>query len=71
MFRPAALLATLVAPTLTLSVSGRCDFYVRAYHGSLPPRAADRLTVQIGQLTVSGLSPDKIGRLVGCSHYLQ
>ena len=37
---------------------GSCGFYVHAYLGLLPPRAVDMLTVQIGQLTVSGLSPN-------------
>lgn len=39
------------------SMSGSRGFYVRAYHGSLPLRAADMLTVQTGQLTVPGLTP--------------
>mgnify|MGYP006920579015 FL=1 len=47
MFRPAGLLATPVAPTLHLAVLGSRGFYIRAYHGSLPPHAADMLTVQI------------------------
>ncbi len=42
-------------------------FYVRAYHGSLPPRAPDMLTVRFGQLTVRGLPPLRIRSLVGCS----
>ncbi len=42
-------------------------FYFRAYLSSLPPRAADILTVRFGQLTVEGLSPSKIRSLVGCS----
>ena len=49
------------------STLGSHGFYVRAYHGSLPPRAPDRLTVRFGQLTVRGLSPLKIRSLVGCS----
>lgn len=57
MFKPAGLLATLVAPTLVPTARGSCDLYVRAYHGSLPPRAADMLTVQTEQLTARGLSP--------------
>ena len=36
MFRPANLLATLVAPTRHLSVSGSRGFYFRPYHGWLP-----------------------------------
>ena len=46
---------------------GSRDFYFRAYLGSLPPRAADMLTVRFGQLTVEGLSPSKIRGLVGRS----
>ena len=34
------------------SIVGNCDFYIRAYHGLLPPRAPDMLTVRTGQLTV-------------------
>ncbi len=48
-------------------MSGSRDFYVRPYHGLLPPRAADMLTAQTEQLAVRGLSPLKIGSLVGCS----
>ena len=47
---------------------GSRDFYFRAYLSSLPPQAADILTVRFGQLTVEGLSPSKIRSLVGCSH---
>ena len=50
---------------------GSRGFYVRAYHGSLPPRAPDMLTVRFGQLTVRGLPPLKIRSLVGCSPNLQ
>jgi hypothetical protein len=46
---------------------GSRGFYVRAYLGSLPPRAADMLTVRFGQLTVEGLTPSKIRSLAGCS----
>ena len=46
---------------------GSRGFYFRAYLSSLPPRAADMLTVRFGQLTVEGLSPSKIRSLVGCS----
>lgn len=46
---------------------GSRDFYFRAYLSSLPPRAADMLTVRFGQLTVEGLSPPKIRGLVGRS----
>jgi hypothetical protein len=67
MFKPAGLLATLVAPTLVPTARGSCDLYVRAYHGSLPPRAADMLTVQTEQLTARGLSPLQIDSLLGCS----
>jgi len=66
MFRPAGLLATPIAPTAVIPPGSR-GFYVRAYHGSLPPRAPDMLTVRFGQLTGRGLSPLKIRSLVGCS----
>jgi hypothetical protein len=66
MFRPAGLLATPIAPTAVIPPGSR-GFYVRAYHGSLPLRAPDMLTVRFGQLTVRGLSPLKIRSLVGCS----
>lgn len=36
---------------------GSRDFYFRAYLSSLPPRAADMLTVRFGQLTAEGLTP--------------
>ncbi len=67
MFRPAGLLATLVAPTLVPTARSSCDLYLHAYHGSLPPRAADMLTVQTEQLTARGLSPLQIDSLLGCS----
>jgi hypothetical protein len=67
MFRPADLLATPIAPTAVLPHWASRGFYVRAYHGSLPPRAPDMLTVRFGQLMVKGLSPLKIRSLVGCS----
>jgi hypothetical protein len=67
MFRPAGLLATPIAPTAALYTLGSRGFYVRAYHGSSPPRAPDMLTVRFGQLTVRGLPPLKIRSLVGCS----
>lgn len=46
MFRPTGLLATPVAPTLHLAVLSSRGFYIRAYHGPLPRRAADMLSVQ-------------------------
>jgi hypothetical protein len=46
MFRPTGSLATPVAPTSHLTVFGSRGFYVRAYQGSLPPPAADMLSVQ-------------------------
>jgi hypothetical protein len=49
---------------------GSRGFYIRAYHGSLPPRAADMLTVRFGQLTVRGFSPLQIRSLVGCSSHV-
>ena len=47
MFRPAGLLATPVAPTSHPWALGSRGLYIRAYHGPLPRRAADMLTVQI------------------------
>ena len=47
MFRPTGLLATPVAPTSHLAALGSRGFYIRAYHGPLPRRAADMLSVQI------------------------
>ena len=47
MFRPASLLATPVAPTSHLAVLGGRGLYIRAYRASLPPHAADILSVQI------------------------
>lgn len=47
---------------------GSRGFYVRAPHGSLPPRAPDMLIVRFGQLTIGGLSPPEIPSLAGCSH---
>ena len=46
---------------------GSRDFYVHAELGSLPPRAVDRLSVRIEQLTAEGLSPPKIRGLAGRS----
>ena len=46
-FRPAGLLATPVAPTSHLAVLGGRGFYIHAYHGPLPRRAVDMLSVQI------------------------
>lgn len=56
MFRPASLLATLVAPTSCLSALGSRGFYIRAYRGSLPPHAADMLSVQIRAIDGAGTS---------------
>jgi len=39
---------------------GSHGVYLRASHGSLPPRAPDMLVVRIGQLTTWGLAPHKI-----------
>lgn len=46
MFRPLSLLATLVAPTTTVSCGADGDFYVRALHASLPLHASDMLAVR-------------------------
>jgi hypothetical protein len=65
----------LLRPFLTIRVDiyatggytlGSRGFYVRAYNGSLLPRAPDMLTVRFGQLTVRGLPPLKIRSIVGC-----
>jgi hypothetical protein len=42
---------------------GGCDFYVRAPHGSLPPRAPDMLVVRTGQLTTGDSHPLKLAAL--------
>ena len=62
MFRPAGLLATPIAPTAVLTLGSR-GFYVRAYHGSLPPRAPDMLTVRFGQLTEGDFHPSRSAAL--------
>ena len=66
-FRPLSLLATLVAPTSTVSCRADGNFYVRAEHASLPPHASDMLVVRIRQLTTRGLPPRQTRSLVGCS----
>ena len=45
MFRPHILLATLVAPTTTVSRRAVSDFYIRAERASLPPHAPNMLAV--------------------------
>jgi len=45
MFRPHSLLATLIAPTTTISRRAVGDFYIRAERASLPPHAPDMLAV--------------------------
>jgi len=68
LFRPASLFATQVAPTAAPSrARGSHGFYVRAPHGSLPPRGPDMLGVRIEQLTPGRLPLPKIRSLVGCS----
>jgi len=67
MFRPPDLLATLVAPTSTVSCGADGDFYVRARHALLPPHAPDMLAVRNRQLTARGLSPRQTRSLVGRS----
>ena len=66
---------TCYAPRLLLpqcfSALSSHGVYIRAPHGSLPPRAPDMLTVRFGQLTVRGLTPLKIRSLAGCSQSLQ
>ena len=67
-FRPPSWLATQVVPPVGYSSTpGRHGLYVHAYLGLSPPRAVDRLTVRIEQLTVGGLSPSKICDLAGRS----
>ena len=46
MFKPLSLLATLVAPTITVSCVADSGFYVRALHASLPPHASNMLAVR-------------------------
>jgi len=45
MFRPHSLLATLIAPTTTISRRAVGDFYIRAERASLPPHAPNMLAV--------------------------
>ena len=57
MFRPHSLLATLVAPTTTVSCRAVSDVYIRAKRASFPPHVPDMLAVRNRQLTAQGLSP--------------
>ena len=57
MFKPHSLLATLVAPTTTVSCRAVSDVYIRAKRASLPPHVPDMLAVRNRQLTAQGLSP--------------
>ena len=52
---------------LRLTTQGSRGFYVRAYRALLPPHAPDMLAARYRQLAASGLSPDQIRSLVGCS----
>ena len=45
MFKPHSLLATLIAPTTTVSRRAVGDFYIRAERASLPPHAPNMLAV--------------------------
>jgi hypothetical protein len=63
MFSPLPLLATLTAPTVTSMMCSSGDFYLRTYHGLLPPRVPDILTVRTGQLTVGDFHPIKSAAL--------
>ena len=47
MFKPHSLLATLIAPTTTVSRRAVGDFYIRAERALLPPHAPDMLSVRI------------------------
>ncbi len=68
MFGPPGLLTSPVAPAaMHVAALGSRGFYIRAYRGLLPPRAADMLAVRIEQLTAEGLSPSKIRGLAGRS----
>ena len=67
MFGPHSLLATLVAPTTTVSRRAVGDFYIRAERASLPLHAPDMLAVRIQAIDSTGTSPCKILSLVGCS----
>ena len=67
-FRPALLLATLVAPTLTAqSPSSSRDVYFRAPRGLFPPHAPDILAVRTGQLTAGDLHPIRLAALSAAS----
>jgi len=63
MFRPAGLLATQVAPTLSYYIPGSRGFYFRAEHVSSPSRVSDILTVRTGQLTVKDFHPIRFAAL--------
>ena len=67
MFKPHSLLATLVAPTTTVSCRAVSDVYIRAKRASLPPHVPDMLAVRNRQLTARGLSPRQTRSLVGRS----
>jgi len=45
MFKPHSLLATLIAPTTTVSRRAVGDFYIRAERALLPPHAPNMLAV--------------------------
>jgi hypothetical protein len=51
-FWPQSLLATPAVPTLYLINIGCRGFYIRAYHGLLPPHVPDMLITRIGQLVI-------------------
>jgi hypothetical protein len=54
MFRPPILLATLVAPTTTVSCGAVRGFYIRAERASLPPHAPNMLAVCIQVIDSTG-----------------
>jgi hypothetical protein len=56
---------------LRLTAQGSRGFYIQAHRPLLPPHAPDMLAARYGQLTASGLSPDRIRSLVGCSPCLR
>ncbi len=54
MFKPHSLLATLVAPTTTVSCRAVSDVYIRAKRASLPPHVPDMLAVRNTKQAIDG-----------------
>ena len=65
-FWPQSLLATPAVPTLYFINIGRRGFYIRAYHGLLPPHVPDMLITRIGQLVIEDFHFTSFS-LDGCS----